>query len=45
MLRTAVFANGLLRNAYAATIVVWSETLNARVDPVASDVVRHAFNR
>ena len=47
----SVFTNGLARNAYEAilthegTIVVWRETLRAGVNLVASDVVRHTFNR
>ena len=47
----AIFANGLVRNAYEAvlthegTIVVGRETLRAGVNLVASDVGRHAFNR
>ena len=47
-LRTAIFVNALPRlsmQQHEGMIVVRSETLNASVNAVASDVVRHAFNQ
>ena len=48
--RIVIFANGLARNAYEAVLthggtIVVGEKLRAGVNLVASNVVRHAFNR